>query len=116
MDELTRRLSEADGPVEVGGPQPSVADFRHRVFDLGFVFIKFAETRGGTDLGVRLDRNACEMSAADFDASTGSVHLEGTLVLNDDPVRCVADVDLATLAGRGRLVATAAAATDSPVI
>jgi hypothetical protein len=32
------------------------------------------------------------------------VHVEGTLILNDDPVRCIADIDLATLNGTGRLV------------
>jgi leucyl aminopeptidase len=31
------------------------------------------------------------------------VHVEGRLVLNDDAVRCIADIDLATLGGTGRL-------------
>jgi hypothetical protein len=31
------------------------------------------------------------------------VHLEGSLVVNYDPVRCIADIDLATLEGTGRL-------------
>jgi hypothetical protein len=29
--------------------------------------------------------------------------VEGHLILNDDPVRCIADIDLATLKGTGRL-------------
>jgi hypothetical protein len=32
------------------------------------------------------------------------VHVEGTVILNYDPVRCIADIDLATLNGTGHLV------------
>jgi hypothetical protein len=103
MDDLTQRLS-SDQPVIVGGPDPSVAELRRRLEDIGTVFIKFTETRGGTDLGIRVDRAASDLSAADFEKSSGTVHVEGTLFLNDDPVRCIADIDLATLNGTGRLV------------
>ena len=103
MDELTERLTGGPHAVEVGGPEPSLADFHRRVQDLGFVLIKFTDTQGGTDLGVRLDHDACDQSAADFDDGTGTVHLEGTLYLNDDHVRLVTDIDLATLAGTGHL-------------
>ena len=103
MDELTQRLS-IDQPVTAGGPNPSVEDLRWRLEELDTAFVKFTETRGGTDLGVRLDRAACDLAAADFDQGSGSVHVEGTLFLNDDPVRCIADIDLATLNGTGRLV------------
>lgn len=103
MDELTQRLA-GDQPVAVGGPKPTLEELRSRLEDIGTVFIKFTETRGGTDLGVRLDREASDLSAADLEKGTGTVHIEGHLILNDDPVRCVADVDLATLKGTGRLV------------
>lgn len=103
MDELTQRLA-TDQPVEVGGPKPTLEEFRTRLDDIGTVFIKFTGTRGGTDLGVRLDRAASDLSAADFEQATGVVHVEGSLILNDDPVRCVADIDLTTLSGTGRLV------------
>jgi hypothetical protein len=103
MDELTERLAN-DQPVTVGGPNPSVAELRRRVEEIGIVFIKFTQTRGGTDLGIRLDRTASDVSSADFDQSLGTAHVEGTLILNDDPVRCIADIDLATLNGTGRLV------------
>lgn len=104
MDDLTRQLADGTHPVTVGGPQPSVEDLRHRVEDIGYAFVKFTGTKGGTDLGVRLDRAACETGSADFAAGTGSVHLEGTLYLNDDPIRCIADIDLATLDGTGHVV------------
>jgi hypothetical protein len=65
--------------------------------------VKFTQTRGGTELGFPLDRDATDISGADFDEGTGNVHVEGHLILNDDPVRCIADIDLATLKGTGQL-------------
>ena len=106
MDELTARLSEGTHEVAVGGPDPSLDELQRRIDELGYIFVKFTGTRGGTDLGVRLDRSSCDLSEADFAAGAGTAHLEGNLVLNDDPVRCIADIDLATLCGTGRLVLT----------
>jgi hypothetical protein len=103
MDELTQRLA-SEQPVVVGGPQATVEELRRRLEEIEYVFIKFTETRGGTDLGMTLDRDASDLSAADFEQGSGTVHVEGTLILNDDPVRCIADIDLATLKGTGRLV------------
>lgn len=102
MNELTQRLTLTQ-PVTVGGSQPTLQDFRKRIEEIEWVFIKFTETRGGTDLGMRLDRESSDISSADFDNGTGTVHLEGTLTLNYDPVRCIADIDLATLKGDGHL-------------
>lgn len=103
MNELTQRLT-IDQPVIMGGADPTVAELRERVGDMGYVLVKFTETRGGTELGFPLDRDATDVSGADFDEGTGSVHVEGNLVLNDDPVRCIANIDLATLKGTGRLM------------
>lgn len=102
MNELTQRLT-ADQPVAVGGPDPSLEELQRRLNEIGHVFIKFTETRGGTDLGIRVDRTACDDSAADFSNGTGTVHVEGTVTLNHDPVRCIATIDLATLTGTGHL-------------
>ena len=104
MDELVRRLSEGDHPVTVGGPQPSLDEFHKRVSEMGYVFIKFTATRGGTDLGVRVDKTATDLSQADFEQSSGMAHVEGTLTLNYVKVRCVADIDLRTLSGVGHLL------------
>lgn len=103
MDELVQRLC-ADQPVAVGGPAPTLDELRTRLEDIGIVFVRFTGTSGDTDLSIRIDRTASDASAADFAAACGRVHLEGTLILNDDPVRCIADIDLATLTGTGRLV------------
>ncbi|HET6978366.1 MAG TPA: MbtH family NRPS accessory protein [Pyrinomonadaceae bacterium] len=108
-NDLVNRLCEGDHPVEASlRPEKTVQILKERV-DMGHVHIKFTDTRGGTELGVRLDRDASDLSKADFDAGQGTVHLEGTLTLNYVPVRCIADIDLSTLEGKGHLVALEAA-------
>jgi Core binding factor beta subunit len=102
MNELTERLT-VDQPIIMGGADPTVEELRERTGEMGYVLVKFTETRGGTELGFPLDRDATDISGANFDEGTGSVHVEGHLILNDDPVRCVANIDLATLKGSGRL-------------
>ena len=104
MNDLVQRLSAGDHPVTVGGPKPSLAEFRKRVEDMGYVFIKFTGTRGGTDLGVRVDKSATDLSQAFFEQATGIAHVEGTLTLNYVKVRCVADIHLESLDGTGHLV------------
>lgn len=109
MNELVERLAQGEHPITVGGPTPSVAEFKKRIEEISYVFIKFTGTRGGTDLGVRVDKSATNLQKADFERATGVVHVEGTLTLNYVPVRCVADIDLATLNGTGHLVVMEAA-------
>ena len=104
MNELVQRLSQGDHPVTVGGPKPSLAEFEKRVKEMGYVFVKFTGTRGGTDLGVRVDTGACDLSQANFAQGSGTAHVEGSLTLNYVKVRCVADIDLSTLDGTGHLV------------
>lgn len=108
-NDLVSRLSEGDHPVEASlRPEKTVQIFKERI-DLGHMHIKFTDTTGGTELGVRLDRDATDLSNADFEAGKGTAHLEGKLTLNYVPVRCIADIDLASLTGQGRLVAESVA-------
>jgi hypothetical protein len=104
MNELVQRLTEGKHPVVLGGSQISLEEFQRRVKDLGYVFIKFPETRGGTDLGVKVDESMTDLSQANFGQGAGLAHIEGTLVLDYSRVRCIADIDLATLTGSGKLV------------
>jgi len=67
------------------------------------VFVKFTGTRGGTELGVELDPAACDLAAADYDAPSGVIRLVGDLTLDYEPVRCTAEIDLATMEGQGSL-------------
>jgi uncharacterized protein YbdZ (MbtH family) len=101
---LVDRLSEGDHPVEAGlRPEKSVKLFKEAI-DRDYVHIKFTNTRGGTELGVRLDRDRCDFSQADFENGVGTVHLEGGLTLDYIKVKCLADIDLASLQGQGHLV------------
>ncbi|MEH2405950.1 hypothetical protein [Nostoc sp.] len=68
-----------------------------------YVHIKFANTNGGTDLGIRLDLEASNLQEADFEHQTGRVHLVWNLTLNYVKVQCVTDIELASLKGKGHL-------------
>ena len=100
---LVQRLAQGSHPLAAGlRPEKSVQALKEEI-DRGYVHIKFTATKGGTELGVRLDPGACDFSRADFETQTGTVHLEGGLTLDYVKVRCIADIDLTTLAGQGHL-------------
>jgi uncharacterized protein YbdZ (MbtH family) len=101
---LVDMLTEGDHPVEASLRPEKTAQLFKEALDRNHVRIKFIGTVGGTELEVELDRGACDFSRADFGSGTGTVHLEGGLVLDYSKVICVADIDIEMLAGRGRLV------------
>jgi hypothetical protein len=104
------KLCEGDHPVEAGlRPEKTVKLFKEAI-DRNYVHVKFTGTKGGTELGVRLDRDTCDFNQADFENGTGTVHVEGALTLDYVKVKCVADIDLKTLEGKGRLVKVETAA------
>jgi hypothetical protein len=105
MSTLVEHLSKGDHSVEVAGSPVSLQEFQQRIEETGYVLLRFPETRGGTSLGMRLDKSATDLSQANFAQGSGRVHLEGTLILDYVRVRCVAEIDLATLQGSGHLVA-----------
>lgn len=98
------RLCEGTHPVEVGLRPEKTVKLLKDAIDRDYVYLKFTNTKGGTELGVRLDRPACDFSAANFEAGTGSVHVEGGLTFDYVKVRCIADIDLKSLEGVGHLV------------
>jgi uncharacterized protein YbdZ (MbtH family) len=101
---LVEKLCEGDHPIIASlRPEKTVPALKERI-DLGYVHLKFTETRGGTELGVRLDPQVTDLSQANFEKQSGNVHLEGELTLDYVRVRCIADIDLETLAGKGHLV------------
>lgn len=109
---LVDKLCEGDHPVEVAlHPERTVALLKEAI-DRNFVRIKFTNTRGGTELGVSLNREACDFNGADFENGTGKIHVEGGLTLNYVKVRCVAEIDLPTLEGKGHLMKVAAETGD----
>jgi uncharacterized protein YbdZ (MbtH family) len=103
QDDLVDRLSVGDHPVEVSlRPEKNIQALKAAI-DRGRVLIKFTDTRGGTELGVKLDSENCDLSHANFDNGTGKIHLEGGLTLNYVKVKCLSDIELGTLTGQGRL-------------
>jgi hypothetical protein len=103
MDELVERLSKGDHRIEFrGSPDRTAAELKER-FDDGYVRVKFMDTKGGTEVGMLVDKTASDLSGADFQAGQGVVRLQGTLKLNWVPVRFLGEVQLDTLAGTGHL-------------
>src|SRR5258708_36288012 len=107
MNDLVRRLTDQEHPVVVGlRPELTVAAFK-RALDNGFVHIKFTDIVGGTELGVRLDRERSDLASADFQASAGHVWGIGGFSLRYLKVRGVAEIDMPSLSRKGRLVIVA---------
>jgi uncharacterized protein YbdZ (MbtH family) len=101
-DDLVAFLSQGDHPVQATAQ--SVEQFIERI-KAGYVNIRFTDTRGGTEIGVRLDTASSNPAVPDIGPHKGTVHIAGNLTLNYRPVRLVADVALDTLTGSGRLQA-----------
>jgi len=98
LNELVVRLMEAQ-PVETARPEKTAKALKECI-DRDYVHVMFKKT--GTEVGIQLDRSDCQLDA-NYNESTGNVHLVGGLILNYDKVRCIADIDLATCEGTGRL-------------
>lgn len=101
MNELVQRLTKEQEIVAGLGPHPSLEAFKAAI-DRGYVHCKFPNTRGGTELGIRLDRERSALNA-DFEKGEGSVTIVGGLILDYTRVRFHGTIDLATLAGTGYL-------------
>jgi len=103
MNNLVQSLSQGNHPVEVSlRPEKTVTALKESIAR-AYVHIKFTNTKGGTELGVKLDPDASDFTKADFEHQTGKVHLVGDLTLNYVKVKCIANIDLETLAGSGHL-------------
>ncbi|MFL6283824.1 MAG: MbtH family protein [Pyrinomonadaceae bacterium] len=100
---LVARLCEGEHPfVLCLRPEPSLRRFREAI-EQGYLRVNFTDTNPGTELGVRLDKDACELGGGDFEGGSGRVKVVGGLTLDYVKLRCEMEVDLATLAGSGRL-------------
>jgi uncharacterized protein YbdZ (MbtH family) len=108
-NDLVQRLSTGEHPVEVTLRPERTTQALKECIERGYVHIKFTNTQGGTELGVRLDKNASDFGKADFAGQRGNVRLIGGLTLDYVPVRCIADIDLSTLSGKGHLERVGAA-------
>jgi hypothetical protein len=102
MDELVKKLSSGSHPVVFEPRIEKAHDVKERI-NQGFVFVKFTETQGGTELGITLDNSLSCFKNADFEIGQGTIQIVGTCELNFQKVRCFADIDLATRVGIGHL-------------
>ncbi len=100
MNELVERLSSKKYSVQANRPDKSAAELKKRI-DMNFVHILFKET--GTELGIFLDQEKCDYTNVDWDEGTGKAHFEGAITLNYEKVRCVADINVKTMNGKGQL-------------
>lgn len=109
MSELVNRLANGRHRLVFGKAERNerIKDLKAAI-DRKYVLLKFTETRGGTELGMRLDEPACRLDSADFGNAQGRIHLEGELKLDYVAVRMIADLDLATFEGEGQLQIVAA--------
>ncbi len=103
MSELVQKLAQGDHRVIFRAIGDNPVEELKQCIDRDYVHIKFTETRGGTELGFRLDSEHTYLSGADFDQGTGRVRLAGNLTLDYVKVRCVGDVDLESMEGTGHL-------------
>ncbi|TQV77390.1 MbtH domain protein [Aliikangiella marina] len=102
MNELVKKLSQGQHKI-VAERSDSAQELKEQI-EREFVLLKFTETQGGTELGSQLDMQQSKLDDADFENAKGVVHLVGNLVLDYVPVQLVADIDLSTLQGTGKLV------------
>jgi hypothetical protein len=101
MDALVEKLS--NGRHQVATSRYKTASELGESIDRGVVLVRFTQTRGGTELGVRLNKEQTQTAQADFTQGMGTVRLVGELSLNYEKVRCIADIDLQSLTGEGHL-------------
>jgi hypothetical protein len=101
--ELLDRLSATTSPVTIPcGDDRPIAVLKELI-DEGLVPVIFADNGRRLELDVALDASRTELDRADFTLGLGAARLVGRLVLDDVPVRVVAEVDLSTRAGWARL-------------
>jgi hypothetical protein len=108
MDELVERLSTGQHPVEITIRPERTAQAVKAKIESGYIHIKFTNTQGGTELGVALDKQLTDLSGGSLENQEGRITLVGDLTLNYEKVRCIADIDLRTFSGTGRLEPCAA--------
>ena len=102
INELVQRLSDGEHEIVLGYRNESYEEIKQRITD-GYIHIKFTQTKGGTELGINVDLSSTNIKDVDFTKGDGLLHIEGITNLNYNPVRCVADIDLASRKGLGFL-------------
>jgi hypothetical protein len=105
ISDLVVRL-QTEQPIVASLRPTASADALMAAIDRGLVHVKFTETRGGTELGIRLDRAASDLTGADLTNGTGQIKIVGDLILDFVPVRFTGVIQIDTLQGTGALEVT----------
>ena len=101
---LVERLCAGRHAVEITlRPEKNVQRFKETL-NRDHVPVRFTETNGGSEFGIKLDEAACDFSNVDLENGWGTAHLEGRLSVDFVPVKCVIDIDLPSFEGSGCLV------------
>jgi len=100
---LVDRLRDVDHPLRIESRGVTALNTFKDGVRRGYVYLLFTDTVGGTELGMKVNREGSNFANADLDEGTGSVHLVGELNLDGVDLQCTADINLATLEGSGRL-------------
>ncbi len=103
VSDLVKMLSEGKHEITIGHNGDSLEDIKKRIND-GFVHINFINTKGGTEIGIKVDLKNTKLSNQDISNDANLMHIEGTANLNYSEVRCIADIDLISKKGQGFLV------------
>ncbi len=103
MSNLVQRLSEGTHPVELSLRPVRNREALKECIKRGYVHVKFTGTRGGTELGVSLDKDSIDRSNADVENGSEEITLIGNLTLDYVKVRCRATINLSTYDGHGCL-------------
>ena len=111
MTDLPTLLSQGNSKVTFRARRDDARTELRDAVDRGYVHVLFTETQGGTEVGFPLDAAQSDLTGAAWSRGEGTVRLAGDLNLDGAPVRCVAEIDLASLEGVGRLEPRAAGAT-----
>lgn len=99
MDRLVKQLSEGKHSVVFEPRTEKYDELKERLVDMKYVFVKFIDTMGETELGINIDDRLTNLKNANFENGTGNIHVVGTCELNYHKVRCVAEIDLKTKNG-----------------
>jgi hypothetical protein len=104
INETVHPFTQEPHPVAIDwSPEATVADIKDGI-ERGFIPVAFVEAPDLPGVGITLDPEATDLSGADWDGDRGSIRLEGQgTIYAVGKVRVVADIDLATKAGRGQI-------------
>lgn len=102
MDELVKKLSNGEHEVIFEPRTRELGEVKERLTE-GFVFVKFLETQGETELGISIDHKMTHLNEVEFEPGKGTLHLVGTCDLNFTKVRCNAEIDLTSRQGKASL-------------